>query len=36
MVVEFQATHTFNDEQVDWFRAGSALNIVRQKVARSA
>ena len=35
-VVEFQATHTFNDEQVDWFRAGSALNIVREKVARSA
>ena len=35
-VIEFQATHTFNDEQVDWFRAGSALNIVREKVARSA
>jgi aconitate hydratase len=32
-VVEFEATHTFNDEQVEWFKAGSALNIVRQKVA---
>jgi len=35
-VVEFEASHTFNDEQVEWFKAGSALNIVRQKVAGSA
>lgn len=33
-VVPFEAIHTFNDEQVEWFKAGSALNIVRQKVAR--
>jgi len=32
-VIDFEATHTFNDEQVGWFKAGSALNIVRQKVA---
>ena len=25
--------HTFSDEQVEWFKAGSALNIVRAKVA---
>jgi aconitate hydratase A / 2-methylisocitrate dehydratase len=31
--VEFECTHTFSDEQVEWFRAGSALNIVREKVA---
>jgi aconitate hydratase len=31
--IDFTATHTFSDEQVEWFRAGSALNIVRQKVA---
>ena len=31
--VEFEATHTFSDEQVEWFKAGSALNIVRAKVA---
>ena len=31
--IDFEATHTFSDEQVEWFRAGSALNIVRQKVA---
>jgi aconitate hydratase A / 2-methylisocitrate dehydratase len=31
--VDFEATHTFSDEQVEWFKAGSALNIVRAKVA---
>ena len=31
--VDFDAKHTFSDEQVEWFRAGSALNIVRAKVA---
>ncbi len=34
--VDFEATHTFSPEQVEWFRAGSALNIVRQKVADGA
>ncbi|MBU6201525.1 MAG: aconitate hydratase [Acidobacteria bacterium] len=33
--VAFEALHTFSDEQVEWFRAGSALNIVRRKVAGS-
>ena len=32
-IVDFECSHTFSDEQVEWFRAGSALNIVRQKVA---
>ena len=27
----FQVTHTFNDEQIAWFRAGSALNVLKQK-----
>ncbi|MDJ0768072.1 MAG: aconitate hydratase [Ilumatobacter sp.] len=31
--IDFEGHHTFSDEQVDWFRGGSALNIVRQKVA---
>jgi aconitate hydratase len=31
--VPFEATHAFSPEHVEWFRAGSALNIVRQKVA---
>jgi hypothetical protein len=29
--VAFQALHTMNDEQIGWFRAGGALNIIRQK-----
>jgi aconitate hydratase len=31
--IDFECTHTFSDEQVEWFKAGSALNIVRRKVA---
>jgi aconitate hydratase len=31
--IDFEATHTFSDEQIEWFKAGSALNIVRAKVA---
>ncbi|MFK8024684.1 MAG: aconitate hydratase [Ilumatobacter sp.] len=28
---EFACDHTFSPEQVEWFEAGSALNIIRQK-----
>jgi aconitate hydratase len=31
--IDFEGVHTFSPEQVEWFEAGSALNIVRQKVA---
>jgi aconitate hydratase len=31
--VDFECSHTFSPEQVEWFVAGSALNIVREKVA---
>ena len=31
----FEGVHTFSDEQVEWFRAGSALNVVRRKVAEA-
>jgi aconitate hydratase len=34
-VMPFEGVHTFSDEQVEWFRAGSALNVVRRKVAES-
>jgi aconitate hydratase len=34
--IEFEARHTVSPEQVEWFKAGSALNIVRQKVAGSS
>lgn len=29
--VAFECNHTFSPEQVEWFKAGSALNIIRQK-----
>jgi aconitate hydratase len=29
-VVEFATTQTFSPEQIEWFRAGSALNIIRR------
>ena len=28
---EFSVTHTLSPEQIEWFRAGSALNIIRQR-----
>jgi aconitate hydratase len=33
--IDFEAKHTFSPEQIEWFKAGSALNIVREKVARA-
>ena len=29
----FAANHTFSADQVEWFKAGSALNIIRQNIA---
>ncbi|MCP4087889.1 MAG: aconitate hydratase [Actinomycetia bacterium] len=29
----FETTHTFNGDQIGWFEAGSALNIIRQRTA---
>jgi aconitate hydratase len=31
--VDFTATHTLSPEQIEWFRAGSALNIIRARFA---
>jgi aconitate hydratase len=31
--IDFEGLHTFSDEQVEWFKAGSALNIVRRNLA---
>jgi len=31
--IDFQGLHTFSLEQVKWFRAGSALNVVRRTLA---
>jgi aconitate hydratase len=29
--VDIELLHTMNDEQIDWFKAGGALNIIRRK-----
>ena len=34
--IDFEGVHTFSPEQVQWFKAGSALNVVRKKVAEGA
>jgi aconitate hydratase len=26
--------HTFNEEQIEWFKAGSALNFMKKRLAR--
>ena len=31
--VDISTNHTFSDEQIEWFRAGSALNIIRRRTA---
>ncbi|HEY1282753.1 MAG TPA: aconitate hydratase [Acidimicrobiales bacterium] len=31
--IDFETTHTFSPEQIEWFRAGSALNIIRARQA---
>jgi aconitate hydratase len=31
--IEFFADHTLNDDQIAWFHAGSALNLIRAQVA---
>ena len=28
---EFQVNHTYNQAQIEWFKAGSALNLIKQK-----
>jgi aconitate hydratase len=32
-VIDFLGNQTFSPEQIEWFRAGSALNIVKERVA---
>ena len=28
--------HTYNDQQIDWYRAGSALNLIKEENAQNA
>ena len=34
-LIDFEGVHTFSPEQIEWFRNGSALNVVRRKVAEA-
>ena len=31
--LEFSANHTLSNDQIEWFHAGSALNLIRQQTA---
>jgi len=31
--VEVPLEHTFNAEQIEWFKAGSALNFMKKKIS---
>ena len=30
---QFEVAHTYNEQQIEWVRAGSALNKIRQELA---
>jgi len=30
----FQTSHTFSEQQIEWFKAGSALNVIRRNLGR--
>jgi aconitate hydratase len=30
-----QVNHTYNEQQIEWFKAGGALNIIRKEFAAS-
>jgi aconitate hydratase len=32
-VESIEVAHTYNDQQIDWFKAGGALNIIRKSQA---
>jgi aconitate hydratase len=29
--VDFECTHTFSSDQLEWFREGSALNVIKKR-----
>ena len=33
--IDFEGNHTFSDEQIEWFQAGGALNIIRGRATPS-
>jgi aconitate hydratase len=33
---EFAVNHTYNEQQIEWFKAGGALNVIRAEAAKKA
>ena len=33
---EIKLNHTYNAQQIDWYRAGSALNLIKMENAKNA
>ena len=31
--ITFLTNHTFSEDQIEWFKAGSALNIIKARTA---
>ena len=31
---EISVNHTYNEQQIEWFKAGGALNVIRSQVAK--
>ncbi len=31
---QFEVSHTYNDQQIEWFKAGGALNIIRKQIGK--
>lgn len=31
---EIAVNHTYNEQQIEWFRAGGALNVIRKQFAK--
>lgn len=31
---EIAVNHTYNDQQIEWFKAGGALNVIRSQFAK--
>ena len=29
---EIKVNHTYNDQQIEWFKAGGALNVIRRSI----
>jgi aconitate hydratase len=32
---EFEVQHTYNESQIEWFKAGSALNLIKEQAAKT-